>query len=277
MRNCDVVPHRLRLALVALCAVALTACHLDVTVDVAMQPDGTGTVTVEAVADAELVSQVPDLVDDLRLDDAIANGWQVAGPTPLEGGGMSITLTHAFHSAEELASVLNSIGPPLTDMQAARTTDPADPDGPTTNAIDGTLVLPNGYESFADAALVEAVGGQPFGDQIAASGLTPSEAMSFTFRVSLPGELVSSETGTEVGDGVIEWKAPLDGTSVDLLTQTVQRPAGSGNSWARPLSNVAFVLLIGWIAVSVAFIVFVAVARRNRRHRRERGLRSLGR
>ena len=242
-----------------------------------MQPDGTGTVTVAAVADAELVSQVPDLVDDLRLDDAIANGWEVAGPTALDGGGMSITLTHPYHSAEELASVLNSIGPPLTDMQAARTTDPADPNGPTTNAIDGTLVLPNGYESFADAALVEAVGGQPFGDQIAASGLTPSEAMSFTFRVSLPGELVSSETGTEVGNGVIEWKAPLDGTSVDLLTQTVQRPAGSGNSWARPLSNVALVLFVGWLVISVAFIVFVAVARRGKRRRRESGLRSLRR
>ncbi len=267
--------HRLRLACAALCAVVLTACHLDVTVDVAMQPDGTGTVTVEAVVDAELVSQVPDLVDDLRLDDAVANGWQVTGPTTREDGGMSLVLTHPFHSAEELASVLNSIGPPLFDMQAARTTDPADPHGPTTNAVDGTLVLPNGYESFADAALVEAVGGQPFGDQIAASGLSPAEAMSFTFRVSLPGELVSSETGTEVGDGVIEWKAPLDGTSVDLLTQTVQRPAGSGNSWAEPVSNVAFVLFIGWIVISVAFIVFVAVARRRKRRRREQGLRSL--
>ena len=269
--------HRLRLAFVALCAVVLTACHLDVTVDVAMQPDGTGTVTVEAVADAELVSQVPDLVDDLRLDDAIANGWQVSGPTALDDGGMSLTLTHAFRSAEELASVLNSIGAPLTDMQVARTTDPADPNGPTTNAVDGTLVLPNGYESFADAALVQAVGGQPFGDQIAASGLSPAEAMSFTFRVSLPGELVSSETGTEVGDGVIEWQAPLDGTSVDLLTQTVQRPAGSGNSWAEPVSNVAFILFIGWIVISVAFIVFVAVARRSKRRRREQGLRGLRR
>jgi hypothetical protein len=88
---------------------------------------------------------------------------------------------------------------------------------------------------------------------------------------------VSSETGTEVGEGVIEWNAPLDGSSVDLLTQTVQRPAGSGNSWARPLSNVAFVLLLGWIVISVAFIVFVAVARRNKRHRRESGLRNLSR
>jgi hypothetical protein len=277
VRNCDVVPHRLRLIVVALCALALTACHLDVTVDVAMEPDGTGLVTVAAVADAELVSQVPGLVDDLRLEDAVANGWQVKGPTPLEGGGMSLTLTHPFHSAEELASVLNSIGPPLTDMQAARTTDPADPNGPTTNAIDGTLVLPNGYESFADAELVTAVGGQPFGEPIAASGLTPSEAMAFTFRVGLPGELVSSETGTEVGGGVIEWKAPLDGSSVDLLTQTVQRPGGSANSWARPLSNVAFALLIAWIALSVAFIVFVALARRSKRRQRERGLRSLRR
>lgn len=268
---------RLRLLLVAVCALALTACRLDLTVDVDMQPDGTGTVTVEAVADAELVAQVPDLVDDLRLDDAIANGWVVAGPTPLEGGSMSIQLVHDFHSAEELASVLNSIGPPLTDMQAARTTDPNDPGGPTTNAVDGTLVLANGFESFADAALIEAVGGLPFGDTIAASGLAPEQAMSFTFRVSLPGELVSSETGTEVDGGVIEWEAPLDGTPVDLLTQTVQRPAGSGNSWAEPVSNIALVLLVLWLVVATAFIVFVVIARRSKRRRRERALRALGR
>ena len=272
------VTHRPRLLLLAaVCAVALTACRLDVTVDVAMQPDGTGTVTVDAVADDELVAKVPDLADDLRLDDATANGWQVEGPTPTDGGGMSIRLTHPYHTAEELASVLNSIGPPFTNMQAARTQDPNDPNGPTTNAIDGTLMLPNGYQSFADAALVAAVGGQPFGDQIAASGLTPEQAMSFTFRVSLPGELVSSETGTEVGDGVIEWKAPLDGSSVGLLTQTVQRPAGSGNSWARPVSNVALVLLAVWVALSVAFITFVAVARRSKRRRRERALRGVRR
>ena len=41
------------------CALVLTACRLDVTVDVAMEPDGTGTVTVAAVADAELVGQGP--------------------------------------------------------------------------------------------------------------------------------------------------------------------------------------------------------------------------
>jgi hypothetical protein len=268
---------RLRLLLVVVGALALAGCRLDVSVDVVMQPDGTGTVTVGAVADAELVGQVPDLVDDLRLDDAIANGWVVDGPTPDPGGGVTVRLTHPFTSADELASVLNSIGPPLTDMEAARTPGTAETGGTdsTTNAITGTLVLPNGFESFADQALVQAVGGQPFGTELAASGLTPAEAMSFTFRVQLPGELVSSETGTEIGDGVIEWQAALDGTSVSLFTQTVQQPASEGNSWARPLSSVTLVLLVVWILVAIAFIAFVAIARRSKRRRREQALRHL--
>ena len=114
------VPPLIRLIALALCAVVLTACHLDVTVDVAMQPDGTGTVTLVATADAELVAQVPDLVDDLRLDDAVANGWVVERSGGHRRRRMTITLTHPFASADELASVLNSIGPPLTNMQAAR-------------------------------------------------------------------------------------------------------------------------------------------------------------
>jgi hypothetical protein len=268
---------RLRALVLACSLVVLTACRLDVTVDVAIEPDGTGVVTVVAVADAELVAQVPDLVDDLRLDDAVANGWRVTGPTETESGGMTITLEHDVASADELASVLNSIGPPLTDMQAARTTDPADPDGPTTNAIDGTLVLQGGFGAFADAALVEAVGGQPFQQQLAASGLTPDQAMSFTLRVGLPGDLESAETGTDIGDGVIEWKAPLDGSQVRVLTTTVQHPAGSGAGWARPLASISLVLLVVWVVLAAALIVFVTVARRSRRRRRDHALRNLQR
>jgi hypothetical protein len=274
LRNSQAVSRRVLAVCAALCALLLSACRLDVSVDVVMQPDGTGTVTVDAVADAELVAQVPDVVDELRLDDAVANGWRVEGPGATEGGGMSIRLVHDFSNAEELASVLNSIGPPLVDMQAARTPG-ADDAAETTNAVDGSLVLPNGFGSFADAELVEAVGGQPFEEELAASGLTPDQAMSFTLRVALPGELVTS-TGTEAGDGV-QWTAELDGSSQRLLTQTVQRPAGSGNGWARPLATIALVLLVGWVGASVVFIAFVAIARRSRRRRRERALRNLAR
>lgn len=260
-----------RLAFIIVSLLALTACRLDVTVSVDMQPDGTGIVTLVAIADDELVQQVPDLVDDLRLDDAIENGWAVDGPNAAEGGGLSITLTHEFHSAKELANVMTSIGPPLTQMAAART--PLD--GQTTNAINGNLVLENGFETFADADLVQAVGGLPFGAEITASGLTPAEAMSFTLRVALPGELISAEYGAEVDDGVIEFRAPLDGTTVNLYTATVQRPASEASNWAGPLSTAALIALIAWVIVSAAFIIFVVVARRAKRRRRSQALRRL--
>lgn len=272
-------PTPVRLLLVAVAALALTACRLDVDVEVTMQPDGTGEVVLVATADAELVAQVPDLVDDLRLDDAEANGWVVEGPTPVETGGMSIRLSHPFHTDIELASVLNSIGPPLLDMEAARTVAPegGEGDGQTTNAINGRLGLPDGFRSFADPALIEAVGGQPFGEQLTASGATPADSMSFRLRLALPGELVSSETGRDAGDGVIEWEAPLDGTTLSLLTQTVQRPAEAGNGWAAPLSKLAIVLLVVWVVLAAAFIAFVAAARRSKRRRREHALRHLDR
>ena len=263
-----------RFALGVVCVFVLTACRLDVVVNVQMEPDGTGVVTVEATADEELVAQVPDLVDDLRLDDAVENGWVVEGPTGVDGGGLRVVLTHPFSSAAELANVLTSIGPPLTQMAAART---EGADGQIVNGINGVMVLPDGYESFADADLVAAVGGLPFGEEIAASGTPIEEAFSFTYRVSLPGELESAETGTDVGDDVIEWVAPLDGSAVNLYVATVQRPAGDGNSWAGPVATISFVALIVWIVVAGTFIAVVALARRNKRRRRERRLRALDR
>lgn len=260
-----------RLAFVLVSLLALSACRLDVTVDVVMEPDGTGVVTMDAIADAELIAQVPDLADDLRLDDAIANGWVVDGPTEAADGSMTITLTHDFTGYEELANVLNSVGPPLVDMKAART--PGEEQ--TTNAIDGQLQLPNGFASFADTDLIDAVGGMPFADQFAATAATPAESMSFVFRVSLPGELISAETGTEVDDGVIEWSAPLDGRAVNVYTATVQRPASESATWASPLSTAAFVALVAWLALAAVFIAFVAIARGRKRRTRERALRHL--
>lgn len=259
------------IAFAVVCVLTLAACRLDVTVDVVMEPDGTGVVVVEAVADAELVGMVPTLVDDLRLEDATANGWVAEGPVEAEDGSLTLTLSHEFSSHEELAAVLNSIGPPLTRMAAARTTE----GDQTTNAINGEMVLADGFASFADAALLESVGGLPFAEEFEAAGTTPEESMSFTFRVSLPGELISAETGTEVEGGVIERVAPLDGTSVNLYTATVQRPASEGGAWAQPLATAAFVALAIWVVLSIAFITFVVVARNNKRRRRERALQNL--
>jgi hypothetical protein len=257
-----------RALLLVLGALVLTACRLDVRVDVEVGPDGQGTVTATAVADADLVSRVPGLADSLAFDDAVAAGWTVEGPTPTADGGLQVVLSHPVGSPEELANVLASLGPPFTEMAAARTT----VDDQTTNAIQGTLVLPDGFESFADADLVAAAGGLPFADELAAAGATPSESMSVTLHASLPGELVAT-TGEEVEAGVHEWVAPLDGSAVELRHETVQRPAAAEESWARPLATVALLALIAWVAASVVFIVWVVVQRRRRARRRRRAAR----
>jgi hypothetical protein len=249
------------LALVA-CALVLAGCRLDVDVTVVIEPDGTGVVTVYAVADAELASQVPGLIDALVFDDAEAAGWQVDGPSTTPDGGIEVTLVHPVAGPQELTNVLDSLGPPFIDMRAGRTTD----GDQTSNAIDGRLQLPDGFESFADADLIAAAGGLPFEEQFAEVDTTPAESMSFTLRIQLPGEVVST-TGVEVEPNVIEWEAPLDGSSVSIATVTVQRPA-EGGAWAGPLAAAALVALIVWVVLSVAFITFVVVARRRRRRRR---------
>jgi hypothetical protein len=249
------------LALVA-CALVLAGCRLDVDVSVAIEPDGTGIVTVYALADAELANQVPGLVDALVFDDAEAAGWQVDGPRATADGGVEVTLVHTVTGPQELTNVLDSLGPPFTDMRAGRTTD----GDQTSNAIDGTLQLPDGFESFADADLIAAAGGLPFEQQFDEMGTTPAESMSFTLRIQLPGEVIST-TGVEVEPNVLEWQAPLDGSSLSIATVTVQRPA-DGGAWAGPLATAALVALIVWVALSVAFISFVVVTRRRRQRRR---------
>ncbi|HWL45014.1 MAG TPA: hypothetical protein VNQ73_18870 [Ilumatobacter sp.] len=261
--------------LLVLGALVLAGCRLDLAVSVAMEPDGTGVVTVQATADQDLLDRVPGVLDDLRLDDAVAAGWTVGEPEPGDDGGATLTLTHPFHTAEELANVLNSIGPPFTgSWQAARTPGAGENEGQMSNAVTGTLQLADGFAAFSDADLTAAVGGQPFGEQIAASGLTPDQAMSLTFQVDLPGELVQS-SGTEVSPGVFEWKPALDGSATPVDAVTVQRPAAEGKAWAGPLSTVALIALVAWVILSVAFIAFVVVARRSKRRKRNHALRNL--
>jgi hypothetical protein len=93
--------------------------------------------------------------------------------------------------------------------------------------------------------------------------------MSVTFRVKLPGELVST-TGAEVDPDVFQWSAPLDGSSVSVTTQTVQRPA-EGGTWAGPVATAALIALIVWIVLAVGFIAFVLGARAKRAQNRRVG------
>jgi hypothetical protein len=252
----------LRLLLCGAAVVLLAACRLDATVELTIGDDGTGELAIAAVADADVVAQAPGLAESLNFDDAIAAGWVVDGPTATDDGGLTVTLRHPVTSADEATNLLASLGPPFTDMLVTRTV--GDDGETTTSTLTGRLVLPAGFDSFADSDLLAAVGGTPFADELTASGATPESSMSVELRAELPGDI--EETNGEEDDGALTWDAPLDGTTAEVAATTVQRPGGGG--WADVVAAIALVLLIAWIVVATAFIVSVARARARRRQRR---------
>ena len=165
-------------------------------------------------------------------------------------------------SADDATNLLASLGPPFTSMRLQRTV--GDDGETTTTTLTGQLVLPAGFDSFADSDLLNAVGGTPFADELTASGATPEDSMSVGLRAELPGD-VEDTNGDEVRRRS-GWDAPLDGSTAEVAATTVQRPAGGG--WATALATIALVVLVAWIVVAAAFIVSVARARSRRRRRR---------
>jgi hypothetical protein len=251
-----------RLLAVLTCLGVLAACRVDAVVDVVVEPDGTGTITITAEADAELVGKVPGLADDLRFEDAVDVGWVVTGPTATPSGGLTVTLAHDFTGPEEATNLLASIGSPIVSPRLVRTTEGDE----TRTVLTGTLGATGGFEQFADADLVAAIGGQPFADDIAASGATPSASLGIDLRVTFPGRVTETTgddaRGIAAGD-TIEWAVPLDGSTTELQTVAVQRPTAAA-WWPRALATAALVLLVAWTVFVVAFLAFVIVARRRR-------------
>lgn len=239
---------------------ALTACQLDVGVEVAMNADGTGEVVVVATADADVVNQMPGLAGGLVLDDATAAGWTVEGPTATEGGGVSVTLRHPFASAAEAAVLVNSLGPPFQGI----TLDRVATEDEITTTLTGALVLLDGFDGFGDAGLVAAAGATPFRAQLDAAGATPQDNVSVALTLTTPGEI---EGGDDSIDGGVRWTAPLDGSTSDLSATAVLGGDGGGSSWAGPVATGALVMLAIWL-IGGAFLSYRVWSAQQRRKRR---------
>ncbi len=260
----------MRRALALLFAVcALAACKVDTTVDVAVKPDGSGTITLTATADAELVQQTPGLAEDLRVDDVTAAGWAVDGPTATDDGGLKVVVSHPFATVEEATALLQSLnGPdgPLHDVVIGRTvTDEA-----ITTTLTGNVRVANGLDAFADPDVLTAIGGSPYANDLAAANLRPSDVMTFTFTADLPGDVVTPSSGS-TATPTLTWSVPLDGTTADLATTSVLAQGSTGGSAWGAVANIALIVLVAWLVLAVGFIAFVAKARRDRAKRRATG------
>lgn len=234
---------------------SLSSCRVDIDLAVAVADDGSGTVSLRAVADAATVAAAPTIAERILVDDLVAAGWTVEGPLTTADGQVVVILTRTFADADGLATILGDIGPPVLDPVAERELEIDDLDRVVgaTNTLRATLGLPNGFASFSDADLDAALGTAPFADDLA--GVDPDDVLGVDLTVSLP-----SADGSQVR----EWSAPLDGSTLDIEFITRQGDDG-GLTWSGVLSTVLGIVLVVWVGASALFVAWVVVARRRRR------------
>ncbi len=235
-----------RAVLLAVLAVGLAGCRLEVGVDLAVDRVGEGVLAVVIGADEELLARATEAgVDPLevlvRQRGGLADaGWRVS-VQPRDGGGREVRLSAGFDGAEEL----NVLTAGLADALAA----------PEVRLLEPfTLQLTDEEIAVAGAAGLELT------PATAALGIRPEEAVelirsgdavAYDVRVRLPGALVST-SGTERSPGVAVWEIE-PGERVEI------RVVGE-----RPGPPILPTVLAGIVALAASAVAYLAVRRRAR-------------
>jgi hypothetical protein len=253
------------LALLVLLAAVLTGCRLDVALDVAMQPDGSGTVTVTATADAELVAKAPSALADLRLDDIRQAGWTITGPTKAAGGAMALTIAKPFRTPAEANTVmaeLNGPNGPLHGLEVAVDRSFA----VVRSSFTGSVQVTGGLAAFSDDALVQALGGStPLANQVTQP---LDQVLSLTVTARLPGHVTAANGTVAPDQAAVSWHPSL----ADAVTTPLEAHfdlTDQGAKDARRRSRLARGALAVYLGVLLLVIAAGTLLVRRRRSKQQ--------
>jgi hypothetical protein len=233
-------------ALLGVAVILLSACHVDTRLVVVVDRHGSGTITLTAIADADIVTAAPTLQSDLRLDDAKTAGWLVIGPSPVDGGGLQIVLSHAFASLDEANQLLSQLAGTDGPLQfPGGAFNVKNTYGRTSITFNGRMLLNNSTAGFGDAALTLALGAPPYRDALAERGLTIGKAFGLQVDLTLPGT-----------KDPYQWAADFDGPAATApgVTMTASTVYGKDTRAAELLHGA-----LPWVAAAWAVLFFVVV------------------
>ena len=248
----------MRVVLVTLLAVLVAGCQLRVTTDVAVEPDGSGEVTLTVVVDDELRDALVDADVDLRagLEEA-ADGadWRA---TPVEEpDATGVRLSTSFAEPAELTDRVEALtaglaaddGALLRDVVLSRTEDGgyafAAEAGIDPPRVLGTLPLPSGTTGVVeDGDEPPPLDGEALGELLAAAGDRYAVA---ELRVSMP--TVPDAPGAVVEGTSATWTLPVDGLGAVVATAP---PVPVQTRTALVVAAAAGGLLLGVFAVRAA-------------------------
>ena len=134
---------------------------MTIATDVEARADGSGVIRAGVGLDREALAQVPELGEQLQVDDLRRAGWRVAGrgarPTASPGSAPSLP----FATPAEARRAVAQLNGPGARSAASRVTREGSR-VPLPVRFTGTVDLGRGLEGFADAELERRLGdGQP--------------------------------------------------------------------------------------------------------------------
>ncbi|MFN8052815.1 MAG: hypothetical protein U0Q22_15325 [Acidimicrobiales bacterium] len=241
----------------------LSGCKARADVNVTVQPNGSGSVVVTAVLDADATAQLGgDVAKVVHLDDLRATGWTVRGPRAV-GGTTTISLTKPFADGAALAKVLAQVGGKdgvFRGWKLSRSNSFTVAE----YRLDGSVHLTGALDQFSDADVASALDGLAVGrtpEELAAAFKGQPEALELDVTVSLPGEMdaVSGLSTKDPGGSATASRRFVlgDGTA----TTTSIRMTSS----AADRSSVVWIL--AGVGCVVAALLLLAVAWRRRPRR----------
>lgn len=229
------VPLR-RLLMLALLVLGATGCQARLTVDVAVDRDGAGTLAVALGADAALLAEaaaagVDPLGELAAAGAALAGaGWSV-GDTRDVDGGRTVQLSTPFGSPAELEALAAEVagalaGPELVPLEDLRL------------AVEEETLRVSAVAGLVPTEAVTALGVQP---EQAVRILEDTEALRYDVRVTLPGEVLETNATAagELGEPLV-WAVP-PGERIALVVVT-ERPRTAW--WPFAVAGAVGVLLL---------------------------------
>jgi hypothetical protein len=234
------------IVVLALGLVLLSGCRMVATVDVRVAEGGSGTVTVGAGFDADALARLGDPATELRLDDLGAAGWDVAEPAQ-EGDLTWIRAEKPFSDEAGLQQALDEVAGQgvLPDWTLSEESSLWSTDW----RLDGTVDVTGGVERFSDPALVESLGGEPFGGLDTAVELETGIPVEEQVEVIVTAELPDGTAGV--------WEPLLGSVEPSSVALEASRPTTVARWWFVPVAIVT--LVVGLLVLRAGF---------RRRHRR---------
>ena len=235
------------LAVAALALLLCSACQVTIAVGVDAKQNGSGVVRAGVGLDDDALRQIPDLAQQLRVDDLKKAGWTVVGPRKESDNRTWVRATKAFANAAGAAKAMNELNGPNGPFKSFRLTTKHS-FLRTKTSFSGTVDRV-GAKGLADPRLQQQLGGSGVDPNVLEQQL--NQIIDRTVRTEvvahLPGS-ISSNAPTDISGGVL-WH-PKAGEQAHLTA--------SSTAWnLRPI-------IFGAVALALA-IAAVVVWRRSRR------------